>query len=110
MTKLVILLLFVTELWAEEPKPTIHSVSEKARGDFWKTALLASQADNAKLAADNNKLAAVEAMKKECGDWELQQDPQTLEPICKQRPLAPSVSPPAGAGASQASPVSGARQ
>lgn len=68
-------------LLAEEPKPK-PTISEKARGDFWKASVIAAQADAAKMAADNNKKAAVEALQKDCGDWKLDMDQQKMEPVC----------------------------
>lgn len=81
MKILFLLPLIACGLCAEEPKPK-PTVSEKARGDFWKASLIAVQADAAKLAADNNRQATVAAMQKECGDWKVDLDPQSSEPLC----------------------------
>lgn len=86
LMRLLILSLACSLMAAEEsqaPKPTI---SEKARGDFWKASLAAAQADAEKAHANAQKLAAVQAMQKECGDWKLEMDQQAQEPVCIEPP------------------------
>lgn len=77
----ILLFLACGVLLAEEPKPR-PTVSEKARGDFWKASAIAAQADAAKITADKNKQAAVDAMQTDCGDWKIIMDQQKMEPVC----------------------------
>lgn len=73
-------------------KPPV--LSEKGRTNFWKTTAIVAQAETAKAQTEAarttalaNQQAAINDLIKECGElWNLAQDPQTLEPICVEKP------------------------